>query len=424
MEKENLFARIIREGHPAGPAVDVEELRARVLARVRRDNPEALKNPRLHEGYLRSVATLESGVALDVVDGIVQDILGYGPLQRYIYPESRELADVTEVMVTRYDRVYIEKDGRLVLTETRFRDEQHLLTTLRKIVMSSGRRLSETEAYVDAHLPDGSRVTAVIPPATRPGHTTMTLRRFPRFFSLTELVERETLTPELLDLLREAVKGGYSIVFSGPMGSGKTTLMNAAVSLIKEFWGRESSLVIFEDVPELQPDHENVRYLTGQPPGPDGRGGVSLADLARSVLVRLRPEWLILSECRGPETYYVVQGMCLGHPAMTSLHAESAVDAVCSRLPALLMTSPEGKAEGYRQALARVAVAVDLAVHMAKVRFGDRYERRVVQVAEVLRKGTPDGEIPEVRVLFKWDGQRKRLVQVAEPELFKKRQVF
>ena len=414
MGNESLFAKTLRD-QPVDPDFDVEDFRARVLARVRRDKPEALRDPRRYEGYLRSVASLEPDAVPRVVDRVVKDMLGYGPLQDYIFPAGGEFEGITEVMATTYDLVYVEQDGRLIRTGTRFDNEQHLITTMRKIVANCGRRLSFTEPWVDAYLPDGSRVTANVPPSTRPGHSTMTIRRFPRFFSLQELEESGTITAECLALLREAVKEGWSCVFSVAMGAGKTTLLNAATSLLKEYWGPAASLVIFEDIPELQPDHENVRFFTGQPPMPDGTGGIELADLARSVLLRLRPDWLVMSECRGAETYYAAQSMMLGTPAFTSLHSTSAVDAALTRLPSLLMMSKEGRAEGYDQAVFRVAAAVDLVIHMAKVRFGDRYLRRVIQVAEVLRSDI--GKEPEIKVLFQWDERKKELVQIADAAL-------
>jgi pilus assembly protein CpaF len=417
LEHDSLFAKTLRD-QPVDPDFDVEDFRARVLTRVRRDNPDALRNPRSHEGYLRSVAALEPDAVPKVVDRVVKDMLGYGPLQDYIFPASEEYEGINEVMCTTYNLVYVEKNGKLIKTGTRFDNEQHLLTTMRKIVASCGRRLSFTEPSVDAYLPDGSRVNAKIYPSTRPGHSTMTIRRFPRFFTLQELEDSGTITGEFLALLREAVKAGWSCVFSGAMGAGKTTLLNATTSLLKEYWGPAASLVIFEDVPELQPDHENTRYSTGQPPMPDGTGEIKLADLARNELLRLRPDWLVLSECRGAETYYVVQSMMLGTTAFTTVHSTSAIDAALYRLPSLLMMSEEGRAEGYDQAMFRVTVAVDLVIHMAKVRFGDRYLRRVIQVAEVLRSAI--GREPDVKVLFQWDTQKKELVQVADTTLYAK----
>jgi pilus assembly protein CpaF len=420
---KSLFAQKIQQQSTDDPSVDVEDLRARVLSRVRHDNPEALKNPRFNEGYLRSVVMQESGIAPNTVNSIVEDMLGYGPFQRFIYPDCKEFENITEIMATRHDLVYVEKDGRLIKTDIRFRDEQHLLTTIRKIVATCGRRLSASESWVDAFLPDGSRVTVNIPPSTR--FPTMTIRRFPRLFSLQELVESGAITPALLVLLQEAVREGWSCVFSGAMGSGKSTLLNATAALIKCCWGPEASLVVFEDVPELCPDHENTRYFTGQPPMPDGTGGVSLAGLARSVLLRLRPDWLILGECRGPETYYISQSMSLGTPAFTTVHSTSAVDVAHTRFPSLIMMSEEGRAEGYKQAVSRVAIAIDMVIHMAKVRCGNHYQRRVVQVVEVLRKQTATGGAPDIRVLFQWDMEKKELVQVADTTLYaKKRQVF
>jgi len=422
MSEEALIQKLLsgREPFSDQDAGAAEALRVRVLDRARKENPLALKDPVRHEGYLRTVAHLESDAHPDLIESVVNDILGYGPLQEYIYPEREEGRGVTEVMVSRYDQVYVERHGRLEKTPARFRDEEHLRVTAQKIVMSCGRRIDESCPEQDAQLPDGSRVNVVIPPVSPLG-TTLTVRRFPEPLTLRDLTDGGSLTGELCSFLRTAVREGLNVVVTGGMGSGKTTVLNALTSLVSEARGPTASLVVFEDVLELQPQHENVRRFLSRPPGLDGTGEISLASLVQKMLLRLRPDWIVLGECRGREAYYVVQAMCLGHPAMTTFHAVDAQDAVLRRFPGMIVMADEGKAEGRAAALERTAFAVDVVVHCAKVREGDRFSRRVVQVAEVLSRETPDGPGPYPRTVFAFRGGK--LGQVAEPEVFAKKKV-
>lgn len=396
----------------------VEILRLRVLERVRRENPTALRNPRAHEGYLRTVAHLEAETRVDLIESVVQDILGYGPLQRYIFPERDEDKDVTEIMVTEYNQVYVERRGVLEEAPVRFRNEEHLRTIAQKIVMTCGRRIDESCPEQDAHLPDGSRVHVVIPPLSPLG-TTMTIRRFPEPLTMKDLLDGGTLTEEVASFLREAIGRKLNVVITGGMGSGKTTLLNALTSFISEAYGPTASLVCFEDALELQPQHRNVRRFLSRPPGLDGRGGIELADMVKKMLLRLRPDFIILGESRGREAYYVASAMFVGHPAMTTFHADSAVEAALYRFPTMLMMSDEGKSEGRAACLEKTAMALDVVVHCAKVREGSRFERRVVQVAEVLHQETPDGLKPAPKVVFVY--RSGRIEQVAEPKVFSKK---
>ncbi|MGB9661698.1 MAG: CpaF family protein [Moorellaceae bacterium] len=420
MAAQSLAAKLLYSEQTCLTNDEVEELRARVLARARRENPKALKDPRNHEGYLRGIAMMERGATPALVDSVVSDMLGYGPLQRYIFPTEERYRNVTEVMVPVYDKVYVEINGSLQKTETRFRDEEHLRAVAEKIVMSCGRRVNESEPVVDAKLPDGSRVNVIIPPIAR-GGTTMVIRRFPRPIALEDLINNDAITEELVAYLREVIARGLNVVVTGPMGSGKTTILNALLSLVTETWGTDASVIIFEDIAELQPQHENVRCFESRPPGLDGQGEVSIVSLAQTAMLRLRPDWIILGECRGAEAYYVLQAMCVGHPAMTTFHAIDAVDAVMGRLPAMVIMSREGQVEGRAAALDRIAGAVDVVLHATKVIKGNYRERRIVQVAEVMIRETPAGRVPDPRTIFRFDG--KKLSQVADPRIFNKKKV-
>jgi pilus assembly protein CpaF len=415
--RKSLYAQAL-ENRPVDPNYDLESFRARVLARVRQDHPEALQNPRQNEMYLRNVAALvDPDTAWSVVDSIVKDMLGYGPLQEFVYPDSPEQEGITEIIVYAPDQVRIEKNGSLSMTGAKFMDEKHLLATVQKIVLSCGRRISETEPIVDAYMPEnGARVLANLPYGPRPGW--MTIRQFPKRFSLEELTENGTITFEAVSFLKQAIRKKYSVVFSGAMNAGKTTLMNACLSLIPE----EEDVLVYEDVPELQPEHRNTRFILSRPKR-FGAGKSFLEEVSQEQLLRSRADRIVMGECRGKETYYVLQNMCLGTPAMASVHADSAVDACLYRLPSLLVESEEGRALGYTQCLTRVMLAVDLIVHVAMLEVVK--ERRVVQVAEVLRKIAPGGLAPDPHVIFEWDSQSKKLLPVSEPRLFaEKRKVW
>lgn len=421
MKQEEALIQKLLSGQGIFSEQDVgaaEALRVRVLDRVRRENPLALKDPRRHEGYLRTVAHLESDARPELIESVVQDILGYGPLQRYICPNREEDRGVTEVMVTRHDLVYVERRGVLEESPVRFRDEDHLRSVIQKIVMSCGRRIDESCPEQDAQLPDGSRVNAVIPPLS-PFGATMTIRRFPEPLTMRDLIDGGALTEEAAAFLREAVAREFNVVVTGGMGSGKTTVLNALTDFISEARGPAASLVVFEDALELQPRHRNTRRFLSRPPGLDGTGEISLSSMARKMLMRLRPDFIVLGECRGREAYDVVTAMCMGHPAMTTFHAIDAADAVLRRFPGMIMMSDEGKVEGRSAALERVAVAVDVVVHCAKVKFGEKSGRRVVQVAEVLFRETPDGLVPDPRTLFAFKDEK--LEQVSDPRVFSKK---
>ena len=320
---------------------------------------------------------------------------------------------------SRYDRVYIEESGILLPTNFKFRNEKHLRTLAEKIALTSGRRLDESNPYVDTKLPDGTRVNITIPTVAING-TTISFRRFPHPYTMEELVQSGTMGDEAFAYTTEVIKRGLNIAATGSMSSGKTTLINGLIWLIGQTHGQHTSVVTYEDTAELQPQHENIRQYEARPPNIEGRGEVSIKYLAQTQMLRTRADWIILGEARGVEAYYIVVMMNTGHSAMTTFHSFDCLDAVMFRLPAMILMSEEGRSEGRDSALSRTASALDVVFHCAKVLEGSRVVRRVVQIAEVLVKPLPTGlVVPDVRVVFnRKDG---KLQQVAESKVFQKR---
>lgn len=402
----------------------IEELRQRVLERVRRERREVLKDPLNHKNYLDNIALLEASklekkMNLNDIRSVVNDLLGLGPLQNVL---SNKRA--TEILLPRYDLAYAEYDGVLVEEPMlRFRDETHFFATLQKIAMTVRRPLDESHPIVDAKLPDGSRVNIVTSLSVR--GSTAQIRRWPQHYSMQELLASGTLTTEVYQLICQAIKVGLNIVITGAMSSGKTTLLNAIIELIGEIRGSQTRVVIYEDIAELNPNPQKIKHVVqieARLPNIDGKGGITLKELAQTQMVRSRADWLVLGEMRGQEAFYVIEAMNLGHYAASTFHSFNVYDAILNRLPGMAVMSEEGRAQGWQGALQKIASGIDLAIHMGKVEAGNRYYRKVVQVAEVLQKKLSDSTVvPEVNLLHAYDIKKEHLMPVAEPKVFGKK---
>lgn len=400
----------------------IESLRQKVLERSRRENRDFLKEPIKYQQELMSLALLEAESfpvkpPLDHVQSVVSDILGLGPLQDILTNSQ-----ATEIFIPRHDLIYAEYDGRLVEESIRFRSEEHFLATLQKMAMVVRRPLDDRHPVIDAKLPDGSRVNMVISPISVWGCSAQ-IRRFPKHYPMNELVASGTISLELYQLIVEAIKSGLHIIFTGEMSGGKTTLLNAFIELIGEVSGSQTRVVIYEDIAELKPDRSKIKHVVqyeSRMPNLEGHGEVSIKYLSQTQMLRSTADWIVMGEIRGMEAYYVVSAMVTGHKATTCLHAPNAIDAVLTRLPDLFMMSEEGRAQGWQGALRKVAAGVDLVIHSAKVRKGDRVERKAVQVAQVTEKRLGTGEtIPDVKLLF--GRKNDKLIQLAEPTVLRKR---
>src|SRR5580765_6835047 len=305
-----------------------------------------------------------------IIREITDDILGYGPLEPFLRDDS-----VTEVMVNAFDRIYVERLGKIERTNAAFADNSHLLRIIDKIVSQIGRRVDESSPMVDARLPDGSRVNAIIPPLALRGPT-LTIRKFSRDpYTMNDLISFGSLSPKAAQFLAACVKGKLNILISGGTGTGKTTTLNAMSAFIP---GDERILTI-EDAAELQLQQDHVITLESRPPNIEGQGEIRIRELVRNAL-RMRPDRIIVGEVRGPETLDMLQAMNTGHEgSLTTIHANSPRDAL-SRLETLVLTA--GVELPLRAIREQVSSAFDLLVQIGRLVDGSR---RITHITEVLR---------------------------------------
>jgi pilus assembly protein CpaF len=305
-----------------------------------------------------------------LVREITDDILGYGPLEPFLRDDS-----VTEIMVNGGERIYIERAGKIELSDSTFVDDAHLLRIIDKIVSQVGRRVDEASPMVDARLPDGSRVNAIIPPLALRGPT-LTIRKFSRDpYTMDDLINFNTLTPKSAHFLAACVQGKLNVLVSGGTGTGKTTTLNALSAYIPG----DERIITIEDAAELQLQQDHVITLEARPPNIEGQGEVKIRELVRNAL-RMRPDRIIVGEVRGPETLDMLQAMNTGHEgSLTTIHANSPRDAL-ARLETLVLTA--GVELPLRAIREQVASAFDLLIQITRLVDGSR---RISHVTEVLR---------------------------------------
>jgi pilus assembly protein CpaF len=311
---------------------------------------------------------LTPGERQRLVGAVTDDVLGYGPIEKYLADPS-----VTEVMVNAGDHIYIERDGKLFGTDSRFMSEEHLRRVIDRIVAEVGRRVDESSPMVDARLPDGSRVNAIIPPLAIDGPA-LTIRKFNhRGFDIADLMGFGTLTAELSEFLSACVRGRMNILVSGGTGSGKTTLLNAVSSMIPD----NERIVTIEDAAELKLRQAHVVRLESRPPNIEGRGQITTRDLVKNAL-RMRPDRIIVGEVRSGEALDMLQAMNTGHDgSLSTLHANAPRDALARLETMVLMAGIDLPVRAIRE---QTASAVDLLIHLSRLRDGTR---RVTQVCEV-----------------------------------------
>jgi pilus assembly protein CpaF len=305
-----------------------------------------------------------------LVREITDDILGYGPLEPLLRDDS-----ITEVMVNGADRIYVERSGKIERAGVTFVDDAHLLRIIDKIVSQVGRRVDEASPMVDARLPDGSRVNAIIPPLSLRGPT-LTIRKFSRDpYTMDDLINFGTVTPKAAHFLAACVQGKLNVLISGGTGTGKTTTLNALSAYVPG----DERIVTIEDAAELQLQQEHVITLEARPANIEGQGEVKIRELVRNAL-RMRPDRIIVGEVRGAETLDMLQAMNTGHEgSLTTIHANSPRDAL-ARLETLVLTA--GVDLPLRAIREQVASAFDLLVQITRLVDGSR---RLSHVTEVLR---------------------------------------
>ena len=320
-----------------------------------------------------------------VVQQIGDGVMGLGPLEPFVRDP-----EVTEIMVNNYDTIYVERGGKIYWTGARFFDTEQLRRTIEKIVARVGRRIDESSPYVDARLPDGSRVNAIIPPLAVDGPC-LTIRKFSADpYGTADLLTFGTLSPQAVTLLRACVVGRTNILVSGGTGAGKTTTLNVLSSYLPE----DERIITIEDAAELRLQQPHVVRLEARPSNIEGKGEVSIRDLVRNAL-RMRPDRIVVGEVRGGETLDMLQAMNTGHDgSISTVHANTPRD-VLSRLETMVLMS--GMDLTVRAVREQIAAAIDLIVHQARLQDGTR---RVTQITEVVGM---EGEVITLQDLFLFD---------------------
>jgi pilus assembly protein CpaF len=383
---------------PDGSRDPLAELKQRAQEALFHRLGARLYDSSLNESQLRAFVVEELKTVLEaeatplspaerqrLVAEITDDVLGHGPIEAFLKDES-----VTEVMVNGLDPIYVERAGVLHPTAARFLSEDHLRRVIERIVTRVGRRIDESQPMVDARLPDGSRVNAIIPPLAVDGPV-LTIRKFAKDpYGVGELVEFGTMTGQMADLLSACVEGKLNVLVSGGTGTGKTTLLNVLSSFIPT----AERVVTIEDAVELQLHQEHVIRLESRPPNIEGKGEITIRDLVRNAL-RMRPDRIVVGEVRGGEALDMLQAMNTGHEgSLSTVHANSPRDALARVETMVLMAGMDLPVRAIREQLSS---AVDMVVHLSRLRDGTR---RITQVSEV--EGF-EGQVISMQDIFTFD---------------------
>ncbi len=363
---------------PGGAFESHRQLHRRLLARIdlRRQEIRHLGARELRAltlTLLTEIVDEEPGIVAPsmrerVFEQVLDEAIGLGPIERLMGD-----GQISEIMVNGTAPIFVERDGRLQRTSLRFSSVEAIRAVIERIVTPVGRRIDEASPMVDARLPDGSRVHAVLAPLAINGPT-ITIRRFHRrAFDLADLVALGTASAEMLDFLKLCVESRRNIVVSGGTGSGKTTLLNVLSGLI----GADERLITIEDAAELRLRHEHLVSLEARPANAEGRGEVPIRELVRNAL-RMRPDRIVVGECRSGEALDMLQAMNTGHDgSLTTIHANSSRDAISRLEVMVLMAGVEMPVQVIRE---QIAAAIDIIVHQARMPDG---RRRIVEISEV-----------------------------------------
>lgn len=321
----------------------------------------------------------------DIITEVQNNILGYGPLEPFLKD-----SEVTEVMVNNEKDIYIERFGKIFLAEGKFLDEMHLRRVIDKIVGEVGRHIDESSPMVDARLPDGSRVNAIIPPLALDGPV-LTVRKFSKDpYMVEDLIEFGTMSSKIAKFIEACVKGRLNIIVSGGTGTGKTTTLNVLSSFIPN----DERIITIEDAAELQLNQEHVVRLESRPPNIEGKGQVTVRDLVRNAL-RMRPDRIIVGESRGSEALDMLQAMNTGHEgSLSTVHANSPRD-VLSRLETMVLMA--GMDLPVRAIREQISSALELIIHQTRLKDGSR---RITKISEIQ---SMEGEIITMQDLFEFD---------------------
>jgi pilus assembly protein CpaF len=392
LERRNAPRRSSRHLDPFGPLKRsvhealLETLGPRLYdAHIDQRELEQLVTHTLQGVLQRDETPMTTSDRIRVAQEVADDILGHGPLEPYLRDP-----DVSEIMVNGHDQIYVERAGLLFPVDAAFADEAHLRRTIDKVVARVGRRVDESSPMVDARLPDGSRVNAVVPPVALDG-SLLTIRKFAvEPLTIGHLIHFGTMSPQVADLMRCCVQGRLNIVIGGGTGSGKTTTLNVLSGYIPE----DERIITIEDAAELQLRQEHVLRLESRPPNLEKRGEITIRDLVRNAM-RMRPDRIIVGEVRDAATLDMLQAMNTGHDgSITTIHSNSPRDTL-SRLETMVMMAETELSQ--RAIRDQVASAIDLIVHQARLKDGSR---RITHISEV--QGS-EGDVVMLQDLFYFD---------------------
>ncbi len=399
-EAEPVPAPAKRPAAAEGPRMDVNtelkvEMHQKLLDRINLGALETMSREQVGREIGDIVAEMlaELNKALNLserkqlVEDILDELLGLGPLEPLLKDQT-----ITEIMVNTAFIVFVERAGRIEETRARFADNKHLLRIIQKIVSGMGRRIDESSPMVDARLPDGSRVNAIIPPLAVDGPI-LTIRKFSKKpIDMDKLVSLGAMPQACAEVLRAVVRGRRNVLISGGTGSGKTTMLNAMSASI----GVHERVVTIEDSAELQLQQRHVIRLETRPANLEGRGEVTQRDLVKNAL-RMRPDRIVLGECRGGEAFDMLQAMNTGHDgSMTTIHANTPRDAL-SRLEQMIGMS--GLEISPKAARSQIASAIQVVLQLERLSDG---KRRLTSVAEVTGQ---EGETVLMQEIFRFDRQ-------------------
>jgi len=385
--RERVHAALIEELGPQllNAETPPEELRERVRGDIR--------------GRLAAERGLSVGERDDLLEDLTDDVLGNGPIERLLADDT-----VTEIMINGPRDVWIERAGRITRTSVKFADDEHLRRIINKIVNQIGRRVDESSPMVDARLPDGSRVNAVLPPVSLSGPL-VTIRKFgTERLTMDDMVRLGTITPEAVEFLDACLRARLNVLIAGGTGSGKTTMLNALSASIPD----TERIVTIEDAAELKLNQAHVLRLESRPPNIEGEGAIRIRELVRNAL-RMRPDRIIVGEVRGAEALDMLQAMNTGHDgSLCTVHANSTRDSLARIETMVLMAGYDLPVKAIRQ---QVASALDLIVQVERLPDG---ARRVMTITEVLRM---EGDIVTLQDLYVYDVRAGGATQASKGSL-------
>jgi pilus assembly protein CpaF len=373
--------------------VDLSKLKQHLITTISRtvesNPPPPLEYKRvlgryLEQAYQSTKLQLSPPTKDQLFREIMDELTGYGPLQALL-----DEPEITEIMVNGAKKVYVERKGKIYRTTITFDDDLHVMRIIDRIILPLGRRIDVDNPTVDARLPDGSRVNAAIPPVTIDGPA-VTIRKFQKDkLTFAELIELGSITESMVELLRACVVGRLNVLISGGTGSGKTTLLN----ILSGFIPADERIITIEDAAELQLQQEHVVRMETKPPNSDGKYGVTTRDLVRNTL-RMRPDRIIVGECRGGEAMDMLQAMNTGHDgSLTTIHANTPRDAV-ARLETLAMMA--GMELPFRVIRSQIASAIDVVIQTARISDGSRKVTAINEISGM------EGETVTMSEIFKF----------------------